>query len=73
MIIPLEQVDSVTLNRIIEAFVLREGTDYGDMYFSLAEKVEQVRQQLLTGEVVLTWSEQHNSINIVPRTQVVEA
>lgn len=73
MIIPLEQVDSVTLNRIIEAFVLREGTDYGDMYFSLAEKVEQVRQQLITGEVVLTWSEQHNSINIVPRTQVVEA
>jgi uncharacterized protein YheU (UPF0270 family) len=73
MIIPLEQIDSVTLNRIIEAFVLREGTDYGDMSFSLAEKVEQVRQQLLTGEVVLTWSEQHNSINIVPRTQVVEA
>lgn len=70
MIIPIEQLDSVTLTRIIEAFVLREGTDYGENHFSLADKVEQVRQQLLKGEVVITWSEQHDSVNIIPRSQL---
>lgn len=66
MIIPWQQVDPTTLTNIIEAFVLREGTDYGDEEKSLAEKVADVRRQLATGEAILVWSELHETVNILP-------
>jgi hypothetical protein len=66
MQIPWQQVDPETLTNLIEMFVLREGTDYGDEEKSLAEKVEDVRRQLRSGEAVLVWSELHETVNILP-------
>ncbi len=67
MIIPWQQMDSETLDNLLEAFVLREGTDYGEHERSLTEKVADVRRQLVSGEAVLVWSELHETINIMPR------
>jgi uncharacterized protein YheU (UPF0270 family) len=67
MIIPWHELPAATLNNLIESFVLREGTDYGEQAFSLTEKVEQVRQQLKTGEVVILYSELHESVTIAPK------
>ena len=67
MIIPWQQVSPETLENLIETFVLREGTDYGEQERSLLDKVADVRRQLETGEVVLVWSELHESVNIMPR------
>ncbi|MFI8417361.1 YheU family protein [Serratia sp. NPDC078593] len=69
MIIPWKDLDSETLNNLIESFVLREGTDYGEHERSLAQKVDDVRRQLQSGEVLLVWSELHETINIMPRGQ----
>ncbi|PLR35812.1 hypothetical protein CYR55_12630 [Chimaeribacter californicus] len=69
MIIPWKDLDSETLDNLIEAFVLREGTDYGEHERTLTQKVEDVRRQLKSGEVVLVWSELHESVNIMPRGQ----
>ncbi|MEQ9878000.1 YheU family protein [Pectobacterium aroidearum] len=69
MIIPWQQLDPETLDNIIESFVLREGTDYGEQEWSLAQKVEDIRRQLQSGEVVLVWSELHETLNIMPRDQ----
>ncbi|RUO59876.1 YheU family protein [Pseudidiomarina marina] len=66
MQIPWQQVDPETLTNLIEMFVLREGTDYGDEEKSLEEKVEDVRRQLAAGEAVLVWSELHETVNILP-------
>lgn len=67
VIIPWQELDPETLNNLIEAFVLREGTDYGEQERSLRQKVEDVRRQLDRGEVVLVWSELHETVNIMPR------
>ncbi|HEY0207888.1 YheU family protein [Acerihabitans sp.] len=67
MIIPWEQIDPDTLYNLIESFVLREGTDYGEQEKSLAQKVEDVKRQLKSGEAVVVWSELHENINIMPR------
>ncbi|WP_410013261.1 YheU family protein [Sodalis sp. C49] len=67
MIIPWEQIDPDTLYNLIESFVLREGTDYGEQEKSLAQKVEDVKRQLISGEAVVVWSELHENINIMPR------
>ncbi len=69
MIIPWQQIDPEPLNNLIEAFVLREGTDYGEQERSLAQKVEDVRRQLERGEAVLVWSELHETVNIMPRSE----
>lgn len=69
MIIPWQQLDPDTLTNLIEVFVLREGTDYGEQERSLAQKVADVRRQLERGDVVLVWSELHETINIMPRSE----
>lgn len=70
MIIPWKDLEAETLDNLIESFVLREGTDYGEQERSLAQKVEDVRRQLSSGEAVLVWSELHETVNIMPRGQV---
>lgn len=69
MIIPWQQLEAETLENLIETFVLREGTDYGEQERSLSQKVADVRRQLERGEVVLVWSELHESINIMPKSE----
>ena len=64
MIIPYNQLNSETLQSLIEAFVLREGTDYGESEYSLEEKVEHVMNQLRDGKVHITFDEDSKSCNI---------
>ncbi len=70
MIIPWQDLPAATLDNLIESFVLREGTDYGEKSFSLAEKVAQVRQQLECGDVVILYSELHESVTIAPKQTI---
>lgn len=68
MIIPWQDLDSDTLNSLLEHFVLREGTEYGEYDVSLADKVDTVRQQLQQGLAVIVYSELHESVNIVSKS-----
>jgi hypothetical protein len=70
VIIPWQELEQETLNSLIESFVLREGTDYGEHERSLEQKVDDVRRQLKSGDIVLIWSELHETINIMPRGHV---
>lgn len=69
MIIPLEQINEDTLTAIIEDFILREGTDYGAVDTSKADKIIQVKRQLKQGSAVIVYSELYESVNILPREQ----
>ncbi|MCF6437552.1 MULTISPECIES: YheU family protein [Pseudoalteromonas] len=69
MIIPYQQLDTTTLNNLIEHYVLREGTDYGEQEFSTEAKVEHVKAQLKSGEALIVYSELHESVNIVSKAQ----
>lgn len=70
MRIPYQQLDADTLERLIEHFVLQEGTDYGEEEHSLSEKVEDVRAQLKDGSAVIVFSELHESVHIMPADRV---
>lgn len=69
MMIPWQDLAPETLDNLIESFVLREGTDYGEHELTLEQKVADVKRQLASGEAVLVWSELHETVNIMPRTQ----
>lgn len=64
MIIPWQELENDTLTNIIESFILREGTDYGLVEKTLAEKVADIRKQLQQGSIVIVWSELHETINL---------
>jgi hypothetical protein len=70
MIIPYHSLDAATLQAIIEAFVLQEGTEYGVNEISLAQKIEEVKQQLINDSAVLVYSELHQTVNILPKDKL---
>ncbi len=67
MIIPVDSIDEETLQSLVESFVLREGTDYGEVEISLQEKVAQIIEQLSSGDIVIEYSEEHESVNIIQK------
>ena len=69
MIIPFEQLDKDTLYNLIESYVLREGTDYGEQEVSIQSKVAQVNQQLRNGEAMVFFSELHESVTIISKNE----
>lgn len=72
MIIPYEQLSPSTLSGLIESFVLREGTDYGDVEVSLSDKVHQVEMQLRRKEVVILFDENTQSVNLLSSKEAKE-
>jgi uncharacterized protein YheU (UPF0270 family) len=62
-----------TLRAVIESFVLREGTDYGEHETSLEAKVAQVLIQLRRGEVHITFDSATGSINVVTTSAIGES
>ena len=67
--VPASSLSADTLRAIIESFIVREGTDYGDAEYSLDNKVDQVRRQLGRGEVLLMWDEALESCNLITKGQ----
>ena len=65
MEIPYNQLLEQTLLAIIEEFISREGTDYGHREYTLDEKVEKVKSQLLNGEIKLLFDSETSSCNLV--------
>ena len=53
MNIPFESLSAAAQQGLIEAFVLREGTDYGQIEYSFEEKCLAVRSQLAAGKAVI--------------------
>ena len=69
MIIPWQDIAPETLESILESVVLREGTDYGEHEKSLSDKVADLYTQLKNGDIVIVWSELHETLNIMPSAQ----
>lgn len=64
MIIPWQELEESTLYNVLDSFILREGTDYGERELSLEEKRTRLLAQLKADKVVIVWSELHESLDI---------
>ena len=69
MMIPHRMLSPEALHGVIEAFITREGTDYGLHEVPLATKIAQVRHQLDAGTAVLVYDEATESCTIQPTEQ----
>lgn len=72
MEIPHSQLTDEVLEAIIEEFITREGTDYGDCVLELADKVVQVKEQLNRGDVFLSFDPLTQSCQLYPKELRVE-
>ena len=68
--IPHGEISTNALRGLIEAFVLREGTDYGDREFNLDEKVSHVYAQLERGEVGVVFNVELQSADMLTRMEI---
>ena len=50
---------------MVESFVLREGTDYGEREFSLEQKVAHVLRQLQEGKSQIVFDPDSQTVHIV--------
>lgn len=64
--VPYTELSAELLHAVIESFVLREGTDYGEKEFSLEDKVARVVAQLERGEAKILFDPESASVTIVP-------
>ncbi len=64
VIIPHTELSAETLRGVIESYVLREGTDYGQHEYSLEQKVAHVVKQLERGEAQIVFDPDSESIDI---------
>ena len=69
MLIPANQLSTQALRGLIEEFITREGTDYGNTVYSLEDKVAQVERQLQQGDVVIVFNVEENSCTLLPRDE----
>ena len=72
MMIPYERLSPDALRGVIEAFITREGTDYGAQEVLLATKVGQVRHQLDAGTAVVVYDEATDSCTIQPADRLAD-
>ena len=63
--VPHQELTNDVLRAVVESFVLREGTEYGERDVALEVKVAQVMRQLVCGEVQILFDPESESIDIV--------
>ncbi|MCA1794003.1 MAG: YheU family protein [Desulfobacteraceae bacterium] len=66
MTIPFKNLSPEALRGVIEEFVTREGTDYGEAEIPLDTKAQQVMNQLQSGKAVIVFDQKTETCNIIP-------
>ncbi len=62
---PYDQLNPETLNSVIEEFVTRDSTDYGEFEVPLKTKISQVLGQLKSGKAVIVFDQESETCNIL--------
>ncbi|WP_320042345.1 YheU family protein [uncultured Desulfobacter sp.] len=62
--IPCDQLSPEALEGVVEEFVTRDGTDYGEREVPLETKINQVLDQLRTGKAVIVFDSESETCNI---------
>lgn len=63
MLIPWQELDEKTLQNLVESYILRDDSDYGDQS-SLSEKREKLLSIIKQGKAEIFWSELHETFDI---------
>ena len=65
LIIPYDRLSPESLHGVMEEFVTRDGTDYGEVEVSLDIKINQVLKQLKSGKALIVFDPESETCNIL--------
>jgi uncharacterized protein len=65
VVVPHTELSADLLHAVVESYVLREGTDYGEREISLEDKVSHVISQLKRGEARIVFDPESETVSIV--------
>ena len=65
VVVPYTELAVELLHAVVESYVLREGTDYGEKEYSLQDKVAHVIGQLQRGEAQIVFDPETETVGIV--------
>ena len=65
IVVPYTELSEDALRGVLESFVLREGTEYGERDVSLDQKVAQVTRQLQQREAQIVFDPETETIDVV--------
>lgn len=68
--IPFNLLTDDALKGLVEEFVSREGTDYGQGDYTLEAKAASVKKQLATGKAVIVYDPDTECCNIVLKEEL---
>lgn len=63
--IPYDQLSTEALQGVVEEFVTRDGTDYGEVEMPLETKIAQVMAQIRSGKAVIVFDQETESCTIL--------
>ncbi|MEH6549791.1 MAG: YheU family protein [Pseudomonadales bacterium] len=69
LLVPYDQLSEAALSGMMEEYVSRDGTDYGEQELSLDAKVGRLRVQLQRGQVVIVFDSETESCNLFTAEQ----
>jgi len=67
MLIPHRELSPEALQAIIEEFITREGTDYGEVEMPLAKKVAHAKRQLDEGRCFILYDTDLGTVSIISK------
>jgi uncharacterized protein len=65
VVVPYTDLAPELLHAVVESYVLREGTDYGEKEYSLEDKVSHVIVRLKRGEAQIVFDPESETVSIV--------
>ncbi len=67
IVVPPDRIANDLLDALLESYISREGTDYGETELSLDDKLRVLKPQIKRGEVLIIYDESSESFNLLSR------
>lgn len=68
--VPWQQIETTTLKRMLEEFISREGTDYGQTEYSLEDKIARLMKQLEKGKAAIVFESESETFTLISKDRM---
>ena len=69
-LVPHQQIPVELLNKLLDSFIGREGTDYGEVELTLEQKRVNLRSALERKDVFIAFDGESETFNLLTKTEI---